>query len=260
MITSSSNAQIKQLIQLQKKVKTRNEQRVFLVEGIKMFNEAKKASVIKAYCSESFYLEASKLNKEYFGDCEVEVISNSLFKEVSDTQTPQGILAIVKQPRYEFEYIVGDSNANLLILEDLRDPGNLGTIVRTAEGASITGIILSKACVDIFNPKVIRSTMGSIYRMPFVYVEDLPKAIREMKERGITLFAAHLLGENNYDQEEYPKKCGLFIGNEANGLSDEITSLADKLIKIPMAGQVESLNAAIAASILMYELYRQKRK
>lgn len=259
MISSLTNPQIKNLIQLQKKAKARNEQDVFVVEGIKMFFEAKKESIVKAYASTSFYEEVLNNHKHNLKGYEIEIISDAIFKEVSDTKTPQGIMAIIKKPKYLLQDIIQDEKANLLILEDLRDPGNLGTIVRTAEGAGITGILISKESVDMFNPKVIRSTMGSIYRMPFVYVEDMITTIKQLKDNNITLFAAHLEGKKSYDEEDYTGKSGILIGNEANGLSNEISKLADKLIKIPMSGQVESLNAAVAAAILMYEVYKQKR-
>lgn len=259
MISSMSNQQMKNLIQLQKKAKTRNEQNCYIVEGIKMYEEIPKEQFVKAYVSESFYKETTKNNRQYFERKEVEIVADNVFKEISDTMTPQGVMAVVKQNHFQSNEIMAEHSANLIILEDVRDPGNLGTIIRTAEGAGITGIVLSRSCVDIYNPKVIRSTMGSIYRMPFVYVEDLAEAIKEMKENHITLYAAHLLGVNNYDKEDYISKCGILIGNEAQGLSDEISALADYFIKIPMCGKVESLNAAISAAILMYEIYRQRR-
>ena len=114
--------------------------------------------------------------------------------------------------------------------------------------------------VDIYNPKTIRSTMGSVYRMPFCYVEDLPDAVREMKENGILTYAAHLEGRRDYDEEDYRRPCAFLIGNEGNGLTREVAQLADAYIRIPMKGQVESLNAAVAASVLMFEAARQRRK
>lgn len=259
MISSISNGQMKNLIQLQKKTKARNDQDVFVVEGIKMYQEVPKDRLVKVYVSETYYNEKFKDSLADFEGISYEVVKDSVFKEVSDTMTPQGIMAIVKKQHYSLLDILNNELANLVILEDLRDPGNLGTIVRTSEGAGVTGVILSKSCVDIYNPKVIRSTMGSIYRMPYIYVEDLASTIIEAKKHGITLYAAHLVGTNNYDKEDYTRRCGILIGNEANGLSEDISQLANRLIKIPMAGKVESLNAAIAASILMYEIYRQRR-
>lgn len=261
MISSTSNSQIKNLIQLQKKSKARNEQGAFVIEGIKMFEESRDGGyLIKAYVSESFYQEKMNEEPRYFEGFSHEIVLDSVLKEAADTLTPQGIMAIVKKPEYNFERMISDTNANLVLLEDLRDPGNLGTIVRTAEGAGVTGIILSKTSVDMYNPKVIRSTMGAIYRMPFIYVDDFTEAINQIKKRSVKIYAAHLSATKNYDEVDFIDKTAILIGNEANGLSDEISNLADKYIKIPMEGNVESLNAAIAAAILMYEVYRQRRK
>lgn len=260
MISSTSNAQIKNIIQLQKKSKTRLEQGAFVIEGIKMFEESVTfGNLIKAYVSKSFYEEKVLEAPDYFNNIPYEIVEDAVLKEASETLTPQGIMAIVKKPEYDLEEILQNPYANLIILEDLRDPGNLGTIVRTAEGAGVTGIILSKTSVDMYNPKVIRSTMGAIYRMPFVYVEDLIETIDKIKGNFISVYAAHLSADCYYDEVNYKGKCAIVIGNEANGLSDEITKKATKYIKIPMEGNVESLNAAIAAAILMYEIYRQKR-
>ena len=118
---------------------------------------------------------------------------------------------------------------------------------------------MNRETADIFNPKVIRSTMGSVYRVPFVYTDSLSEAAGEAKRRGIRLYAAHLKGERSYDREDYRQGCGFLIGNEARGLTDETAALADCYVKIPMLGRVESLNAAVAASVLMFEAARQRR-
>ena len=136
---------------------------------------------------------------------------------------------------------------------------NAGTIFRTGEGAGVSGVFLTKTCVDITNPKVIRSTMGSVYRMPFLYVEDVVSLKAELEQKGIRTFAAHLKGKNSYDQEDYQGGTAFLIGNEGNGLTEEAAEAADCLIRIPMCGKVESLNAAMAAGILMYEAARQRR-
>lgn len=146
-----------------------------------------------------------------------------------------------------------------MVLDNLQDPGNLGTIVRTAEGAGVDAVFLSKESVDIYNPKTIRSTMGSIYRMPVVYVEDLLELLNTFRKKGIKSYAAHLEGKNSYDKEDYKGGTAILIGNEGNGLRDEVADSADVWVQIPMQGKVESLNAAIAASILMFEVYRQRR-
>lgn len=260
MISSTSNQQIKNLVQLQNKSKVRAEQGAFVVEGIKMFEESKTGGhLIKAYVSETFYKEKSQEESNYFDTFPHEIVSDGVFKEAADTMTPQGIMAIVRKPDYTLESFIKKDALNLMILEDLRDPGNLGTIIRTGEGAGFDGIILSKTSVDVYNPKVIRSTMGAIYRMPIVYVDNLIQILDTLKSENISIYAAHLQGASPYDRISYSKKSAVLIGNEANGLSDEAAKASDYRIKIPMEGQVESLNAAIAAGILMYEVYRQKR-
>lgn len=256
MITSNSNPQVKNIIQLVKKAKARNEQRLFVVEGVKMFAEAPKEWIRQVYVSESF--ETKKEHKELLAHVSCEVVSDSVFKTMSDTQTPQGILALLQQPSYGVEDLLNQP-AHLLVLEDIQDPGNLGTMFRTGEGAGISGIIMSRGTVDVFNPKVVRSTMGSIFRVPFFVAEDLKGIIEELKRRGVKHYAAHLLGSCSYDEPDYTGATAFLIGNEGNGLSDDIASLADCRIRIPMAGQVESLNAAIAATLLMYEAARQRR-
>ncbi len=259
LISSSSNAQVKNIVLLQKKAKARGEQGVFVVEGLKMFEEARREGLlIKAFVSQSFYQEKQSDSPGFFEGLDFEIIIDQVFNETSDTKTPQGIMGIVKQAKHSLESIITVPDACLLLLEDIRDPGNLGTMIRTAEGAGITGIIFNNSCVDIYNPKVIRSTMGSIYRMPFYQCEDFYEALMKIKEKDIVLFAAHLQGISYDTEGSFKGKCGFLIGNEANGLSDKISSLADVLIKIPMEGKLESLNAAIAAAILMYEAHRQR--
>jgi len=186
-----------------------------------------------------------------------EIVSDKIMKELSDTVTTQGILSVVNQPHYEKNF--NKENGLYLVLETLQDPGNLGTIFRTAEGAGVHGILMNKTTVDLFSPKVVRATMGSIYRMPFWISEDLENDINLMKKSGVKTYAAHLAGKNNYDKEDYLGSTAFLIGNEGNGLSDNIASLADCYIKIPMGGKLESLNAAMATGILVYEAARQRR-
>lgn len=259
MITSTSNAKVKQIIQLKKKGKARREKGVFLVEGIKMVEEALPYGIQEAYVMESWIAQYQSSHPELLGAIHYEVVADKVFLEMSDTVTPQGILAVVTMPSYTLEEILERPNPHLMLLENLRDPGNLGTILRSAEGAGATGVILSKESVDVFNPKVIRSTMGSAFRVPFCYVEDFGQAMETIKAKGVTLYAAHLAGTDNYENFNYQSCCGFLIGNEANGLTEETSKQADCLVKIPMAGQVESLNAAMAASILMFEVARQRR-
>lgn len=255
MITSTSNQQMKNLMLLMKKAKARNEQGLFVVEGRKMFSEAPSEWIEKVYVSETYYKE----NEDNLAGKNYEVVSDSVFKAVSDTQTPQGILCLVKKPKYELQQLLQKDNTHLLILESVQDPGNLGTMMRTGEGAGITGIIMNQTTVDLFNPKTIRSTMGSIYRVPFYVTENLSETVQELKKQNTKVYAAHLKGKMQYDEPNYTGASAFMIGNEGNGLTEETAGLADTYIRIPMEGQVESLNAAISASLLMYETNRQRR-
>ena len=254
VITSTSNEQIKKLIQLKEKSKVRKTTGTFTVEGKKMFVEIPAEDLVSVYVSETFLKENGELVK----DKKYQIVSDQVFKKISDTVTPQGIVAVVKQKSYSIDYIIEKRNKEkscIVVLDRLQDPGNMGTIVRTGEAAGISGIIMSKDSADIYNPKVIRSTMGSIFRVPFAIVDDLVAAVDTLKDNGITTYAAHLKGEL-YNSGSLTKDCALLIGNEARGLSEKISAKADKLIKIPMHGKVESLNAAIATAILMYEAAR----
>ena len=256
MITSASNQKVKNLIGLIQKSKSRREQDVFITEGVKMFMEADADRIKEVYVSQSFYEKGNAVDK--LEQCNYEVLSDDLFKKVSDTQTPQGVLCVMKQYHYELEDLFCRENPLFLILEDIQDPGNLGTMVRTAEGAGVDGIIMTKGTVDIYNPKTIRSTMGSVYRMPFIYTEDLPEVMKQLQSRNVKLYAAHLKGKSFYHQMDFKGATAFLIGNEGNGLKDETADAADVYMKIPMQGKVESLNAAVASVILMYEAARQR--
>jgi TrmH family RNA methyltransferase len=180
-------------------------------------------------------------------------VSDSIMEYMSDTKTSQGILAVVRQKHYTS--LSGDL---FIILDTLQDPGNMGTIFRTAEAAGVSGIIMNRNCVDIYSPKVVRATMGAMFRMPFIICEDLSAEILKMKAKGIAVYAAHLKGEKNHWEFDYSKPVAFMIGNEGNGLSEEIASLSDAYMRIPMMGKTESLNAAVAATVLMYETVRQR--
>lgn len=267
MITSTANAQIKELVRLMKKTRTRDEAGVFIVEGPRMTGELFtdplwRKSIRTVYISEGYASKYPGHVEKIRRICRCELLSDSVYGHVSDTKTPQGIMAVTARKEYDMGDILGENTgkANILVLDNLQDPGNLGTIFRTAEAAGVTGIILSRDCVDIYNPKVVRSTMGAVLRMPFLYVDDLPGTISELKEEGIQIYAAHLEGREPYDREDYTTGCAFLIGNEGNGLRQEVAECADRRILIPMCGRAESLNAAVAAAVLMFEVSRQRRR
>lgn len=258
MITATSNKRIKWLVSITEKAKERRKEQAFVVEGGKMFEEADEKYIREVYVSES-YIEKNGIS-EKLQRVGFETVSDEVFKKISDTKAPQGILCVMNQYKYALEDLLNKDNPVLVLLEDIQDPGNLGTILRTGEGAGIDGVIMTKDTVDIYNPKTIRATMGSIYRMPFLYVDSLQEVIGKLQEKGISVYAAHLKGNEYYDNFDFKKGTAFLIGNEGNGLKKETADLADAYLKIPMEGKVESLNAAIATSLLMYETYRQRRR
>lgn len=254
MITSAANSRIKQVVQWQSKARERKKDGVYLVEGIKMYREAPTEDILEVYVSEDAEDKVRELNKHSY-----EVVSAEVFRKMSDTQTPQGVLTVLRQPRYTLDMLLAQEPPLLVILENIQDPGNLGTILRTGEGAGVTGIIMTDQTVDIFNPKTIRATMGSIYRVPFVYISDMKETIARLHADGVHTYAAHLQGSNYYDSFSFKEPTAFIIGNEGNGLRKETAEMAEYYLKIPMEGQVESLNAAMATGLLMYEAHRQRK-
>lgn len=253
VITSSTNKQVKNVMHLMTKASARREQKLFVVEGIKMFLETPAKDIEKVYISEKCLKDNINIAEKIKG-YSYEVVKDNVFKEMSGTVTPQGIMALVRQKEYNIEEIIDTSKKQVyIVLEGLQDPGNMGTIIRTAEGAGVAGIIMDRNTVDVYNPKVIRSTMGSIFRVPFIVSENLSDTIEVLQKNGIIVYAAHLKGKIYYDETNFKESSAILIGNEGNGLSYEISEKADRKIKIPMCGNVESLNASVAAAILMYE-------
>ena len=266
MIKSLSNERVRKVVSYIQKSKARKESNVFVIEGMKMLREAPVLQVREAYVTEKFLDGASEEDKEILWRYGAETVTDEVMKKMADTRTPQGVLAVVSMYQYSEEEVLdgykemGIEKPLLLILENIQDPGNLGTMLRSSEGAGVTGVILSKGSADVYNPKVIRSTMGSIFRMPFMYVDNLPAFVEKLSERGIKTYAAHLKGKRNYDKFDYTKPTAFLIGHEGNGLSKETADAASEYVLIPMKGQVESMNAATSAAILTFEASRQRRK
>lgn len=256
IITSVSNEKVKNLGKLIKSSKARYQSGLFVVEGVRMFREIEKDMLDSVYFSESAYQKYTDIADSL--EVEYTILSDKVFKSVSDTDTPQGIMALVKMPVYSLmDKLNSDEPPFLLIAERLQDPGNMGTIIRTAEGAGVTLVVVSRDSVDVFSPKVVRSSMGAIFRVPICISSDLCSDIRCIKDKGIKIYGAHLNGSNFYNPD-YTKPSAFLIGNEGNGLSENVSSMADELIKIPMKGKVESLNAAVSTAVIAYEVLRQR--
>ncbi len=263
MITSLHNKEIKETAALLARKKERDRRGLFVVEGPKMFGEAPMERIERVYLAQSAAAQMYEKYGDRLSGLSCETVSDEVFVRMSDTKTPQGILCLVRQQHYNIEEILRENKGKrmlFIILEDIQDPGNLGTIFRTAEAAGADGVIMSSWTADIYNPKTIRSTMGSVYRVPFFHVDQMEGAVRRLQKAGVAVYAAHLGGTAAYDACDYQKSTAFLIGNEAKGLREETAACADARITIPMAGKVESLNAAVASSILLFEAARQRRK
>ena len=258
VITSKDNEIIKNIKKLKEK-KYRDEEGLYIIEGIKIIEEAieENADINKIVICDECIATGSIEQKLMYTIAKYDCIyvSKKVFNFLTDVVAPQGILAVVAKPsrntkiRYDQDII--------LALDGIQDPGNLGTILRTADSVNLKQIIVTKSTADSYNPKVVRATMGAIFRVPVVVEDDLCKTLQVLHECGIQSYAAHLKGESFY-QYSYQKASAFLIGNEGNGLSDALAAVATSRIKIPMHGQVESLNAATAATVLMYEAMRQR--
>ncbi len=225
-----------------------------------MCAEIPPGSITALYLSEGF--SARPEAERFLKRTDAEIVSDEVFRTMADTLNPQGVLALVRQYHYTPNDLFPDEGeaALILILEHLQDPGNLGTIVRSAEGAGVSGILMDEKTADIYSPKVIRSTMGSIFRVPFVRTEDLEGDVRRLSQRGVKIYAADLKGDKIYDEPDYTGPCAYCIGNEAAGLDEALLSLTDERVRIPTLGKVESLNAAMACGVLIFEAARQRRE
>ena len=264
---------LKEASKLLSSSKERKDNGLFIVEGKKMVSEALEipGAVYCLFMSESFSLEDN--GRELFSSCketdiDVSIVPDSSLKKVSELVTPEGVMATVRTDEIG-KTLKARSESSLskgfpmLFLEDLQDPGNLGTIIRTAEAAGVSGIVLSKGCVDPFSPKVVRATMGSIFRTPVfkcASTEDFYDLIPKKRQEGYSFYAAALSGKRSYTDIIYGKKAAFLIGNEGNGLSERAVSACDEEMLIPMEGKAESLNAAVAAAVIMFEAKRQRGK
>lgn len=260
------NRILSDFLKYQKKASKRKDDGVFVVEGRKMFEEAPLNRIKAVVLSESF----DRANPDFRKHVEenfarigrairIETVRDADFERASDTKSPQGVMALVERFSYTPEELLEDETGVFMMLDSVQDPGNVGTIFRSAEAAGASGIFLNQACADVYNPKVIRSTMGSVFRMKFCVVDSMDACIDRFHRRGGRVYAAHLQGEKRYDEVDYRGLSAILVGNESKGLKDEIAALADEKVRIPMLGKTESLNVAMASTVFLYETLRQRK-
>jgi TrmH family RNA methyltransferase len=255
-ITSKENS-IYKLIKTLSQKKVRESNGLFLIEGNRLLEEATSRGVkIKYLIINETVENLPKINQGQ--DCEVLRLPNNLFKEVSDTVSPQGIIAVAEQIEISLADIIIGPNPLVVVLNGVQDPGNLGTIIRTSAAAGATAVLLPKGNVDLFNSKVIRSTMGSLFQVPIVDGLDDEEAVKWLNHNLINIIVADLDSEEYYYSVNLKEPFALVIGNENRGPNDVWRKAAYKQIKIPILGSAESLNASVAAGIILYEAVRQR--
>ena len=263
VIQSSVNKQYKLLKGLHSK-KNRYKYDSFIIEGIRIVEQAllEEQEILSVFVKTSQIANEKMihvLNLLESKEILVYQLEGSLFDQVSDTVQSQGIIGIMKMEHLTYNTLLEKPEQRLLILDRIQDPGNLGTMIRTADAAGFTGVLLSKGTVDPYNEKVIRSTMGSIFQIPVIQIEDIIECVSILKDNEYGVFPTALDGAVDYDAVDYPRKTAIIIGNEGNGVDAELLELGTQNVIIPMAGKAESLNASVAASVVMYEVFRQKR-
>jgi len=258
VISSKDNEIIKNIKKLKEK-KYRDLNKEFIVEGIKLVEEAIQENaeiekiVICEDCANSSVIEQNLMYEIAKRDCIY--VTERVFQTISDVSNPQGILAVIKQKNVE-DQIKYDEDI-ILVLDGIQDPGNLGTILRTLDSVNLKQVIITNKTADPYNPKVVRSTMGAIYRVNIIQTDNLVKTLKDIKKHKFEIIATSLETKNNIYNIDY-KKIAIIIGNEANGVSKEILEISNKKVKIPMLGKTESLNAGVATGVILYEYSRRK--
>lgn len=239
------------------KSKFRNKEKKYLAEGLRTVELAVEygAEIESVFLSESFLKDS--INLDFISKLEertrVYSISNELFKNIAGTENSQGITSVIKMKEINLTDFNEEIHKKIIILDRLQDPGNLGTIIRTSDAAGFDMIIMTKGCVDVYNPKVVRSAMGSMFYMDIVNGTQ-EEILEKMKENNVQIISSFLRTDNFFNEISYNEKCALVVGNEANGICEFWIDNSDLLVKIPMVGKAESLNVAISAALLMYQI------
>jgi TrmH family RNA methyltransferase len=251
---SRDNHIIKETLKLKQK-KYRELEGKFIAEGIRFIEEALRSGKVQYVLFSKKLYDTKGFERVLENDVQKYEVSNEVIAEICDTETPQGIAAVVEKPIWSFEDIREDF---IVIADGVQDPGNLGTIIRTADAAGAGAVVVVKGSVDVYNSKTLRSTMGAIFNIPVLFYDDFSILSEELKIKGYEIYASALDAENYLYDCDFKSKSAVVIGNEANGIPSEHIRLSTKSLKIPMRGSAESLNAAIAAAIIIYEMVRQR--
>lgn len=254
-ITSNNNGQIKYLMRLMGQSSFRRREETFILEGKTLVYDSLGEDLKKIFVSRTYYND----NKDELTNLlpKLVVVDDDIISKVSDTKNSQGIFATARMKTKDMDEILSVTD-RLLVIDRVMDPGNLGTIFRTAEAAGVDAILVGKGTVDIYNPKVVRSSMSSLLRQKISFYEDPIDLCDKLRAKGFKVIVSVLEGAECYREVDYPKKLALVIGNEAQGVDRGFVERADLKVYIDMQGQIESLNVSVAAAILLYEIRRNK--
>jgi TrmH family RNA methyltransferase len=247
------NEKLKLVRNLVEKRHARRKEKCFVVEGPHLVEEAGDRVKFVVY---SENLPIVKVLEKKGTQCYK--VSRKQFEELSGVETPQGVLAVVKEFEYQFRDILKADKTLIVFCVGVQDPGNLGTIIRSADAFGASGIILSKGTVDLYNPKVVRSTMGSLFHLPIITVEDDQETIEHLKQKGVKIIATAVDAKKDVNTADLKGPVAVLVGNEGAGLPKGIVDLADERVKVPMLGKAESLNVGMAATVVLYEVVKQR--
>jgi RNA methyltransferase, TrmH family len=239
--------------------KFRQEQGKFIVEGVRSVEELLSSDWEVDILLYSVLFEKSDranfiLQKATSKKIAIEKVSQNILDKISEAVRSSGIICVVRTRDLKLDDLLKGNPQSILVLDEVGDPGNLGALIRTADAAGIDGVILSEKTVELYSPKVVRSTMGSIFHLRTAEKVDLVKSLRRLKEEGFKIIASAVKGGEPYHKVDYSGKVCLVVGNEIKGVRAEISKLTDKIANIPIYGKAESLNASVAGGILMYQM------
>lgn len=258
IIRSASNKTVKLAASLKTR-KYRYSLGLFIIEGERFAADIPRRFGAEFFmCSESFAARSPSSAAAFALRAKMFAVSDKLFSMVSDTPSPQGILAVCRMPVYGADIWDASENPFYILLDGVADPGNVGAIARTAAAAGASAIVLSKGCADVYGPKSVRAAAGSVFAVPLVTGADIGETIGLLRDRGTAVYAACPDGETDLFKADFSAPSALIVGNESNGVSKDARSASDKLLRLPMPGGIESLNAAVSAGIFIYEAVRQR--
>lgn len=257
IINSTNNPKVKYWAQLKSK-KARETEGLYIIEGIKLIEEAITKNVTidnLLIFNDSKYIQESQIEAN-LRNLPITYVSEAVIEKLADTETPQGIIAIAKREHQDLENLLKKNYNFYLLIDEIQDPGNLGTIIRSADAAGVDAIILGRGTVELYNPKVIRASMGSIFHLPIIE-GDLKEVIPLLHKDGFNIIGTSPYASDLYFNTDLRNKIGILVGNESKGISKEVMNLVNVMVKIPIIGQAESLNVSMATSLVLYERVRQ---